>query len=231
MILEQYYTLSQKCFTCDLGTKSSPIFRLSWMEDYVLRCTTHFRRLKCDLKIDNSASAVTISGVGHQIWRENFFPVVAKVLFAQFVKLADSQVYESFDNECTDERKNADECTTDPTREEHFAGMQPLSQAPLTASRIAYDLLVYTSIPIVNRLETQQDRINMQLAYEIKRLDRMESDLMMFKQSVISNIEQQIQDLKSSVFDMIAKMKPDQTYAAAVQTSSQSSDGLTFQQE
>ena len=58
----------------------------------------------------------------------------------------------------------------------------------------------------------------------------MESDLTMFKQSVISNIEQQIQDLKSTVFDMLAKMKPDQTYAAAVQTSSQSSDGLIFQQ-
>ena len=97
---------------------------------------------------------MTISGVGHQIWREDFFSVVAKILFAQFVKLADSQVYESFDNECTGERKNADECTTDPTREEHFAGMQPLSQAPLTTSRIAYDLPVYTSTPIVNRLET-----------------------------------------------------------------------------
>ena len=122
------------------------------MEGDVLRCTTHFRGLKCDLKIDNSASTVTISGVGHQIWREDFFPVVAKILFAQFVKLADSQVYESFDNECTDERKNTDECTTDPTREEHFAGMQPLSQAQLTASRIAYNLPVYTSTPIVNRI-------------------------------------------------------------------------------
>ena len=59
----------------------------------------------------------------------------------------------------------------------------------------------------------------------------METDLTMFKQSVISNIDQQIQDLKSSVFDMIAKMKPDQTYAAAVQTLSQSSDGLIFQQD
>ena len=109
--------------------------------------------------------------------------------------------------------------------------MQPLSQAPLTASRIVYDLPVYTSTPIVNRLETQQDRINMQPAFEIiKRFDRMESDLTMFKQSVISNIEQQTQDLKSSVLDMIAKMKPDQTYAAAVQTASQSSDGLIFQQ-
>ena len=107
------------------------------MEDDVLRCTTHFRRLKCDLKIDNSASTMTISGVGHQIWRQDFFPVVAKILFAQFVKLADTQVYESFDNECTDERKKVDECTTDPAREKHFAGMQPLSQAQLTASRIA----------------------------------------------------------------------------------------------
>ena len=83
-----------------------------------------------------NASTVTLSGVGRQIWREDFFPVVVKILFAQFVKLADSQVYESFDNECTDKRKKADECITDPTREEHFAGMQPLSQAPLTASRI-----------------------------------------------------------------------------------------------
>ena len=58
----------------------------------------------------------------------------------------------------------------------------------------------------------------------------MESDQTMFKQTVILNNEQQIQDLKSSVFDMIAKMKPDQTYAAAVQTSSQSSDDLIFQQ-
>ena len=100
-----------------------------------------------------------------------------------------------------------------------------------TAVVIHYDLPVYTSTPIVKKVETQQDRINMQPAFEIiKRLDRMESDLTMFKQSVISNIDQQIQDLKSSVFDMIAKMKPDQTYAAAVQTSSQSSDGLIFQQ-
>ena len=130
--------------------------------------------------------------------------------------------HESFDNECTDERKNGDECTTDPNREEHFAGMQLLSQTPLIAS----------STPIVNRLETQQSRINIQPAFEIiKRLDPMESDLTMFKQSVISNIEQHdIQDLKSSVFDMIAKMKPDPAYASAVQTSSPSPDGLLFQQ-
>ena len=85
-----------------------------------------------DWNVTWKLTTVTISGVGHQIWREDFFPVVAKILFLQFVKLADSQVYESFDNKCPDERKNANECTTDPTREEHFAGMQPLSQAPLT---------------------------------------------------------------------------------------------------
>ncbi|MEW8547726.1 MAG: GDSL-type esterase/lipase family protein [Candidatus Thiodiazotropha sp.] len=212
------------------------------MEDDVLRCITHFRGLKCDLKIDSSTSTVTISGVGHKIWREDFFPVVARILFAQFVKLADSQVCESFVDECTTdhtrEEPYAEHTREQPyaehTREQPYAGMQTLSQAHalLTTSKMSYDLPVYTSTPIANRLETQQDKLNLQPVFEIiNRLDRMESDLKMFKQSVISSVEQQIQSLKSNIFEMITKIKPEQTYAAAVQTSSQSNDGLRFQQD
>ena len=108
-------------------------------------------------------------------------------------------------------------------REEPFAGMQPLSQAPLTASKIAYDSPVYTSTPTENRLETQQDRINMQPAFEIiKRLNRIESELTMLYQIVSNRFKSEIK--------LLFFFKPDQTHAAAVQSSSQTSDGLIFQQ-
>ena len=60
------------------------------MNNDVIRCITHFRGLKCDMIIDNLNSTVPVSGVGHNIWREDFFPVVARLLFAQYVKYADS---------------------------------------------------------------------------------------------------------------------------------------------
>ena len=198
------------------------------MEDDVLRCTTHFRGLKCDLKIDNSSSTVIVSGVGHNIWREDFFPVIARLLFAQFVEFADSHVCDSFVDECADGRSKAvDKCTIDPTKAERISEVvqQASSQGPFTASKLTYDPPVFTSTPIINRTEARPDISHMPSAYEIiKKIDHMESELSMVKQSVISNMENQIQDLKSSVLDMFAKMKPNLTYAAAVQNSGPSSE-------
>ena len=64
------------------------------MNNDAVRCITHFRGLKCEMKIDNLTSTVTVSGVGHKIWREDFFPVVSRLLFAQYVKYADSHILE-----------------------------------------------------------------------------------------------------------------------------------------
>ena len=175
------------------------------------------------MNIDNCASTVTVSGIGLNIWRDDFFPVVARLLFTQYVKFAESQVIESYTNGDADDRSKADECTNDPIRENHVPEtlQQPLSHDQLTASKIAYELPVYTSTPIVNRMETQHDGINRPVVSEIiKKIDQMETELRMVKQSVISNMEKQIQDLKSSVLEMIGKIKPDMTYAAAVQSSS-----------
>ena len=193
------------------------------MDNDVIRCITHFRGLKCDMNIDNCASTVTVSGIGHNIWRDDFFPVVARLLFTQYVKFAESQVIESYTNGDADDRSKAGVCTNDPIRENHVPEtmQQPLSQDQLTASKIAYELPVYTSTPIVNRMETQHDRINTPVVSEIiKKIDQMETELRMVKQSVISNMEKQIRDLRSSVLEMIGKIKPDMTYAAAVQSSS-----------
>ena len=86
--------------------------------------------------------------------------MVARILFSQYVRLADSQVIDSYTNACADGRSRADECINLPTRDEPVADIkkQPLSQEPLISSNIAYDLPVYTSTPIVNRIETQKDR-------------------------------------------------------------------------
>ena len=51
------------------------------MDCNALRCTTHVRGLKCELMIDDKTLTVTITGVGHRIWRDDFFPKVTKGLF------------------------------------------------------------------------------------------------------------------------------------------------------
>ena len=178
------------------------------MNNDVIRCITHFRGLKCDIRFDNLNSTVTVSGVGHNIWREDFFPVVARLLFAQYVKYADSQVLESTVND--NYRANG------PKK-----GKQPRSQDLLTDNIKP----IHTSTPIVNRMETQQDRLNSPPVSEImKKIDHMENELRTVKQSVISNLEKQIQDLKSSLVNAISKAMPQQTYASAGQTQSQSSE-------
>ena len=138
--------------------------------------------------------------------------MIARLLFAQFVEFADSHVCDSFVDECADGRSNAvDKSTIDPTKAERITEVvqQASSQGPFTATKLAYDPPVFTSTPIINRTEARPDISHMTSAYEIiKKIDHMESELSMVKQSVISNMENQIQDLKSSVLDMFAKMKP-----------------------
>ena len=144
--------ISRVCFT-DVGDSRtvfhfvSKVFYLQFrnkimsdfsllMHDDVIKCTTHFRGLKCDLRIDNKTSSVTVSGIGHNIWREDFFPVVARLLFAQYVKYADSQIYASFNDNCGAERKEASnrESATVAIGTEQTAEstQQPPAKGPLT---------------------------------------------------------------------------------------------------
>lgn len=171
------------------------------------------------MKIDNTTSSVTVSGVGHRIWREDFFPVVARILFAQYVKFADSQLNETHVSQCIPDVKNTETyaCGIDPSSAVNIGHIGLQIQAPLTASKLAEDLPIFTSTPIMNRPEPHQDRINMQPALEIiKRLDQMDSDIKMFKQSIMSDLQLQIQDLKSSILNMVEKMKPERTYASVI---------------
>ena len=201
--------------------KNTSDFSLS-MNDDVIRCTTHFRGLRCDMKIENSSSTLTVSGVGHKIWRDEFFPVVARILLSQYVQLAESQLFDSM-NECADGRSRADGCTKAPTRRQPPAEIiQPLSR--ITALNAAYDSPVYTSTPIPNRTETQQNRINMTQVYDeiMMKIDKIESEMKMVKQSILTTMEKRMLELKSNVISMIEKINPRQPYATVVKSSTPS---------
>ena len=88
--------------------------------------------------------------------------------------------------------------------------------------KVADDLPVYTSTPIVNR----QDSLNVQPVFAIiKRLDRMESELREFKQTVVSSMEPKIQELRTIIISTLDKMIAEKTYASAVQGQNQSNHG------
>ena len=150
------------------------------MNNDAVRCITHFRGLKCEMKIDNLTSTVTVSGVGHKIWREDFFPVVSRLLFAQYVKYADSHILESTTNQqWVIDRTKPDDCAKGLTRN------KTVSQDILTASKMKP---VHTSTPIVNRIDTNHDKSNSPPVSEIiRRIDHMENELRLVKESVISH--------------------------------------------
>ena len=85
--------------------------------------------------------------------------------------------------------------------------------------KLVDDLPFYTSTPIVNR----QDSLNVQPVFEIaKRLDRMESELRKFKQTIGSSMEHKMQELRTNIVSTLEKMIAENTYASAVQGQNQS---------
>ncbi|MES9883588.1 MAG: hypothetical protein ABW185_22240, partial [Sedimenticola sp.] len=56
---------------------------------FVTKYTTHVRGLRCDISMDSHFHDVTVTGVGHKLWRDHSFPVTARSLFKRFVKHVD----------------------------------------------------------------------------------------------------------------------------------------------
>ena len=59
----------------------------------ILTCYTHIKGLKCEKHNDRNLNSVVISGVGHMLWRKDYFPKVTICLFKRYIKDADSQLY------------------------------------------------------------------------------------------------------------------------------------------
>ena len=77
-------------------------------------CYTHVKGLKCEMHIDGNFNIVTVSGVGHRLWRKEYFPKVAISLFKRYDKDADSQLCsQEFENGEVEERKQETYCQFD----------------------------------------------------------------------------------------------------------------------
>ena len=58
---------------------------------FVTKCITHVHGLKCELELDSHFKTVTVTGIGHRLWRASYFPKVAKTLFKRIVQEIDEQ--------------------------------------------------------------------------------------------------------------------------------------------
>ena len=62
---------------------------------FITKCVTHVHGLKCELQLDSHFNTVTVTGIGHRVWRWSYFPKVAKSLFKRFVQEIDEYDGES----------------------------------------------------------------------------------------------------------------------------------------
>ena len=58
----------------------------------IYRCSTHVRSLKCEMKLDGKSKNVTVTGVGRIMWRKDYYPRIAKIIFKQYVQKSESQL-------------------------------------------------------------------------------------------------------------------------------------------
>ena len=56
----------------------------------IYKCTTHIRSLKCDMKLDGKSKSVAVTGIGRIMWRKEFFPGIAKIIFKQYAKKSEN---------------------------------------------------------------------------------------------------------------------------------------------
>ena len=56
----------------------------------ITKCVTHVQGLKCEIILDSHFNTVTVTGVGHKLWRSHYFPKAAQSLFKRFVQEVNS---------------------------------------------------------------------------------------------------------------------------------------------
>ena len=67
---------------------------------FISKCITHVYGLKCELQLDSHFNTVTITWLGHRLWKLSSFPRMARSLFKRFVKDMDEHDDDRVD--CTD---------------------------------------------------------------------------------------------------------------------------------
>ena len=180
----------------------------------VSTCLTHVRGLKCEMLIDRDSKSVKVSGVGHRMWRKEYFPRVSTSLFKRYVQENDSQF-------CGEEITNS---VSEEKKEEHngsrYHQVQPESVALSTT-----DFPMFTSTPIVQRTDSRSEQSSAQnstysecLLSIVNMIRRMETELKEIKQNVVSSMERKIDELKASLLVLFEQSaKKEKSFSAVLQ--------------
>ena len=185
---------------------------------------THIQGLKCEMTIDIDSKSVKVSGVGHRLWHKEYFPKMAFSLFKRYVQEADSQLCgEEFRNGVLEEEK-------EEPRSQYFGQIQPETAALSTT-----DLPIFTSTPIVQRLDPRSDQSSTQnstysecLLSIVNTIAKMETELKELKQNVVFSMEKKIDELKTSLLVMFEQYaKKEKSFTAVLLGSSQGNNSRT----
>ena len=178
------------------------------------KCVTHVQGLKCDVTLDSHFSTVTVTGIGHKLWRTYYFHKASRSLFKQYVKDVDSQDSQNSSVQ-TPEMKTPTPTLSNTESKDDFgsiAGIQPLLM----------------STP--NSQSTDQVSFR-QMMSQLQRSDPNDTDeisngrKLSFMISRVCNLEAIVDDLKKSIILLVEKMTKPGSFSEAVSAGSGSRNG------
>ena len=127
----------------------------------VFKCTTHVKSLRCDLKLDGNSRNVTVSGVGHIVWRKDYFPKITRLIFKQYVQTSESQLESQLENSNCDILTAEKNCTGRSSARKYgsnsFLKYTIISRKDSQPNNCENSIQppLFNSTPIVPRMETQ----------------------------------------------------------------------------
>ena len=169
--------------------------------------------LKCEMQIDQVSKSVKVSGVGHRLWRNEYFPKVSTSLFKRYVQERDSQL-------CGEEITNG----VSEARKEEENGSRSHQVQSDTAPLSTSDFPMFTSTPIVQRTDPRSENNSThnstysECLLSIVTIRNMETELKEIKQNVVNSMEKKIDDLKTSLLMLFEQSaKKEKSFSADVQ--------------
>ena len=111
----------------------------------IYRCSTHVRSLKCEMKLDGKSKNVTVTGVGRIMWRKDYYPRIAKIIFKQYVQKSENQLGGSLIDSSQCDILTAEKVEENPLAEK----VEENSKSVNTVQ------VVFSSTPLISRKNNQ----------------------------------------------------------------------------
>ena len=182
---------------------------------FITKCVTHVHGLKCELQLDSHFNTVTVTGIGHRVWRLSYFPKVAKSLFKRFV-----QEIDEYDGDSSKDSR-------DETVSRQVDGVNQSMQAvDLEVSESISDFPpLHVSTPNAPRHENAQPPTQVPRDESLTEMVmNSRGSQLSFLINKISRMETVIEDLKRAVILLVEGISQPHSYAHVVNRSTSDSD-------